>query len=72
MPRRKPLNHREAARIAREHGGPLCTAKVLNGPGYGRWNKCIVQIHSIGNVEVLGAHHTSWRKAFEAAGVFDI
>lgn len=67
MRRRKPLNQREAAALARAHGGSLHIARITPGG-----EKEILHIRSIGDLRPLGRHPTSWRKAFEAAGVHGI
>ena len=72
MTRRKPLNKHEAAAIARAHGGPLCTAMITHEPPDGAPHKTVIHIQSIGDTVKVGSHPTSWRKAFEAAGVFGI
>ena len=66
MKRRKPINKREANSIAVKHIGNR------GADGFLVPCKQIVELKSVGGLEVHGQHPSSWRKAFHDAGVFDV
>lgn len=75
MKRRKPINIREANALAAQHlgrfGGAVFDYYQDPETGNRLFGKVVIEMNGIGNVIIYGAHPTSWRKAFEAAGIFD-
>lgn len=67
---RKPLSRREAQAIAQAGGRWCFVRRQIRNQGAG-WENCILRVRSIGAIELLGAHPTSWRKALQAAGIFE-
>lgn len=79
MKPRKPLNQREAAQIAIEHigvRGGVRIQRTVVGPEWSspfiQESRQIIELKLAGGGLVIhGEHPTSWRKAFEAAGIFE-
>lgn len=75
--RRKPLNRREAAALARKYIGPRGGAIIRRRHfGFGSLQtssttKQVVEVRAVADVVVHGQHPHSWRKAFEDAGIYE-
>ena len=77
MKARKPLNQREAAAIVAAHIGPRGGVRItytIIAEGYpmATSSRQIIELRHVGDLVIHGEHPTSWRKAFEVAGIFDV
>ena len=82
MKARKPLKQAQAASIAAAHIGPRGGVRILRtltAPNSGeptqiktKTSRQIIELRHVGDLVIHGEHPTSWRKAFEVAGIFDV